>query len=152
VIKFISYIKGQLRVICFCFFSLMSLLNHILRKILKGLVARCHSFYLFLHLSSRHTIFIYTTRRVPLLLYSLLLWDAEPRFELGPAVQQAGALLSKPRPCTRKIYASEIQLQICQNSPWLTADVFLLVGAVMLPRPPSPPPRPGDRDSSLPKK
>jgi hypothetical protein len=27
-------------------------------------VARCHSFYLFLHVSSRHTIFIYTTRRV----------------------------------------------------------------------------------------
>jgi hypothetical protein len=33
----------------------------------KGLVARCHSFYLFLYLSSRHTIFKYTTRRVPLL-------------------------------------------------------------------------------------
>jgi hypothetical protein len=25
-----------------------------------------------------------------------LLWGAEPRFELGPAVQQAGALLSEP--------------------------------------------------------
>ncbi len=47
--------------------------------------------------------FIYTTRRAPLLLSSLLfrsveglLWGAEPRFELGPAVQQAGALLSEP--------------------------------------------------------
>jgi hypothetical protein len=38
----------------------------------KSLVARCHSFNLFLHYSSRHTIFIYTTRRVPLLLSSLL--------------------------------------------------------------------------------
>jgi hypothetical protein len=26
-----------------------------------------------------------------------LLWGAEPRFELGPAVQQADALLSEPR-------------------------------------------------------
>ncbi len=33
----------------------------------KGLVARCHSFDLFLHLSSSHTIFIYTTRREPLI-------------------------------------------------------------------------------------
>ncbi len=53
----------------------------------KALVARCHSFYLFLHYSSRHTIFIYTTRRVPLLFLHCfrsvegLLWGAEPRFE-----------------------------------------------------------------------
>jgi hypothetical protein len=40
----------------------------------KSLVARCHSFDLFLHLSSSHTILIYTTyttRREPLLLSSL---------------------------------------------------------------------------------
>ncbi len=49
--------------------------------------------------------FIYDTRRVPLLFSSFFcfcsveghLWGAEPRFELGPAVQQADALLSEPR-------------------------------------------------------
>jgi hypothetical protein len=48
--------------------------------------------------------FIYTTRREPLLISSLLplstveglLWGAEQRFELGPAIQQADALLCEP--------------------------------------------------------
>jgi hypothetical protein len=37
----------------------------------KGLVARCHSFWFIFSLMSSHTIFIYTTRRAPLLLSSL---------------------------------------------------------------------------------
>ncbi len=40
----------------------------------------------------------------------VLLWDAEPIFELGPAVQQADALLSEPRRtqrlCAQKNYCS----------------------------------------------
>ncbi len=47
--------------------------------------------------------FIYTTRRSTTLVVLIafrsvegLLWGAEPRFEPGPAVQQAGALLSEP--------------------------------------------------------
>jgi hypothetical protein len=38
---------------------------NIILKVFKGLVARCHSFDLFLHLSSSLTIFIFTTRREP---------------------------------------------------------------------------------------
>jgi hypothetical protein len=61
-------------------------------------------FYLFLHYSSRHTMVIYTTRRVPSCCphgfrsVEGLLWGAQPRFELGPAVQQADVLLSEPPP------------------------------------------------------
>ncbi len=69
----------------------------------KVLVARCHSFYLFLHNLSRHTIsYIYYSLSTTLVLLiairsvESLLWGAEPRFEPGPAVQQAGALLSEP--------------------------------------------------------
>ncbi len=45
-----------------------------------------------------------TTRRVPSCCphgfrsVEGLLWGAEPKFELGPAVQQADALLSEPPP------------------------------------------------------
>ncbi len=61
----------------------------------KGLVAPYHSFlYLFLHLSSRHTAFHSCYNHC---FSSVEGWCAEPRFELGPAVQQAGALLSEPR-------------------------------------------------------
>ncbi len=88
------------------------------KRLFKDLVARCQSFYLFLHKTSRHTIFIYTTRRVPLLLSSLLPmgggpppWGAEPRFELGPAVQQADALLSEARR-TLMSYAALLKISI----------------------------------------
>ncbi len=46
--------------------------------------------------------FVYISRRVPLLFSSYfrsvegLLWGAGPRFEIGPALQQADALLSEP--------------------------------------------------------
>ncbi len=65
--------------------------------------------FLFIFTFTEHTynilFFIYNTRRVPLLISSLLpidrgpplLWGAEPRFELGPSIQQADALLSEPR-------------------------------------------------------
>jgi hypothetical protein len=50
-------------------------------------------------------MFIYITRQEPLLVVFIasarsvegLLWGAEPRFELGPALQQANALLIAPR-------------------------------------------------------
>jgi hypothetical protein len=60
-------------------------------------------FYLFLHKSSRHTMFIYPTPRIPSCCphgyrsVEGLLWGAEPRLELGPALQQADALLYEPR-------------------------------------------------------
>jgi hypothetical protein len=64
-------------------------------------------FYLFLHYSSRHTIFMYTTRSVPscrphgFRSVKGLLWGVEPRLELRPA------LLSEPRStlllCTKHI-------------------------------------------------
>jgi hypothetical protein len=50
-----------------------------------------------------NTVFIYTTRRVPSCPHGFrsvegLLWGAEPRFELRPAVQEADALLTEPPP------------------------------------------------------
>jgi len=48
------------------------------------------------------TLFIYfilieqTYNILYILLVEHLLWGAKPRFELGPVVQQAGALLSEP--------------------------------------------------------
>jgi hypothetical protein len=48
-------------------------------------------------------MFIYTTPRVPPCCPHFfrsvegLLWGAEPRFELGPALRQADALLCEPR-------------------------------------------------------
>ncbi len=69
----------------------------------KGLVAHFHSFYLFyinqadiqdlyILLVEYHSCFPHCIRSV-----EGLLWGVEPRFELGPAVQQADALLSEPR-------------------------------------------------------
>jgi hypothetical protein len=43
--------------------------NYSIARIIKGSVAHCHSFELFLHLSSRHTMLIYTTHREPLFIY-----------------------------------------------------------------------------------
>jgi hypothetical protein len=58
-------------------------------------------FYLFLHKSSIQYLFLNvpTTRRVPYGPHGFrsvegLLCDAEPKFELGPALQQSYALLS----------------------------------------------------------
>jgi hypothetical protein len=60
-----------------------------------------------LHYSSRHAIFIYTTRRVGTVpaccphgfrLVEGLLLGAEPWFEVAPDIQQAEAPLSEPRP------------------------------------------------------
>ncbi len=75
----------------------------ILHKYFKGLVARCHSFYLFyinradiqylyILLGEYHSCYLHCFRSV-----EGLLWGAEPRFELATAVQQADALLSEPR-------------------------------------------------------
>jgi hypothetical protein len=67
----------------------------------KGLVAVCHSFCIYFSLYNRyiHTSFIHKHSLRPISIYSQLsaqwaepLWGAEPRFELGPALQQASAL------------------------------------------------------------
>ncbi len=48
--------------------------------------------YLYILLGEYHSCYLHCLRLV-----EGLLWGAEPRFELGPAVQQADAQLSKPR-------------------------------------------------------
>ncbi len=70
----------------------------------KGLVARCHSFYLFFTLTEYtynilYIILVECRSCSPHCFRSVEghLWGAEPRFELGPAVQQADSLLSEPR-------------------------------------------------------
>ncbi len=80
-------------------------------------------FKFFLHYSSRHTIFIYTTRRVPSCCphgfrsVEGLLWGSKPKFELGPAVQQADALLSEPPPHLSCILLSNIRANFVLVSP-----------------------------------
>ncbi len=59
--------------------------------------------YFYINRADIQYFFIYTTGRVPscyphcFCSVEGLLWGPEPRFELGPAVQQADALLSEPR-------------------------------------------------------
>ncbi len=48
--------------------------------------------YFYILLGENHSCYLHCFRSV-----EGLLWGAEPRFELGPAVQQADALLSEPR-------------------------------------------------------
>jgi hypothetical protein len=62
----------------------------------KDLVALSLFFYLFLHLSSRHTIFIYITRRVPLLLSSLL--SARHRASAGVPSRDSNSGLAYSKP------------------------------------------------------
>ncbi len=70
----------------------------------KGLVASCHSFFFYFTLSEHtYNIYIYNSSRTrSCCLHRFrslegLLWGAEPRFELGPALQQADVLLFVPR-------------------------------------------------------
>ncbi len=70
----------------------------------KGLVASCHSFFIYFTLSEHtYNIYIYNSSRTASCnLHRFrsvegLLRGAEPRFELGPALQQADALLFVPR-------------------------------------------------------
>jgi hypothetical protein len=67
-------------------------------KLCKTFVSSCYPnifFFFFFFLKDwwhAATVFIYFY----IIRVEGLLWGAEPRFELGPAVQQAGALLSEP--------------------------------------------------------
>jgi hypothetical protein len=79
---------------------------HLEWQMYKGLVACCHSFYFIYFYINRvdiQCLYIYTTRRVPYCCprgfrsVEGLLWGAESRFELWPALQQADALLYEPR-------------------------------------------------------
>ncbi len=69
----------------------------------KGLVACCHSFYYFTLIKHTYIIllilFVEYHSWSPHCFRSVegLLWGAEQGFELGPAIQQADALLSEPR-------------------------------------------------------
>ncbi len=88
------------------FFSLYSFHTKTLSRNIKvkGLVASCHSFFIYFTLSE-HTYNIYicnSMRTASSFLHRFrsvegLLWGAEPRFELGPALQQADALQFAPR-------------------------------------------------------
>ncbi len=74
-------------------------------SIIKGLVALCHSFLTFIIFN----IHSYNTVIHSFILHHFLylhrfsdqqekpLWGANPRIELGPAIQQADALLIEPR-------------------------------------------------------
>jgi hypothetical protein len=74
----------------------------------KGLLACCHSFYLFYINRAGILYFVYTTRRAPLLISSLLplgrwppLQVADPKFDLGSALQHNPTryCLSHALPC-----------------------------------------------------
>jgi hypothetical protein len=107
----------------------------------KGLVASCHSFYLFyinradiqffkyILLVEYHSCYPRSFRSV-----EGLLWGAEPRFELGPAVQQAGVLLSEPRCTLTELYLgthllwSKInKIKLNQNTDHISAFTWSII-------------------------
>ncbi len=73
-----------------------------LQRSIKGLVTCCHFFYIhFTLIEHTNNNYIYTTRAALVFPHSFrlvagLLWGAEPRFELGPALQQAALSHAAP--------------------------------------------------------
>jgi hypothetical protein len=103
-------------------------------SIVKDLVAVCHSFCIYLSLFIRyiHTSFIHKHSLRPISISSQLPaqwvappWGAEPKFELGPALQQARALPTEPH-CTLEGWGTNKFVILSPFDSWGTNALVIL--------------------------